>query len=215
MPRSVFMFSSLTHLFEGALIGLVVDYEGRGIARAVGLLPEEPGPEGGTPAHTGTSSPRMARSRSFISPAALLVKVRHRISRGGHALADEVGHPVDDDPGLAGARAREDQERALGVLHRALLLGVEAFEDPALHALSSRTLSPSLRALLTSSPGRGTKEVFRENTSLGLMARPACLHKGAGQGERLGAAAGGEPLRLHALHEGVALRIRSCRPHAQ
>ena len=73
-------------------------------------------------------------SRSRISPAALLVKVTARIDQGAHAhRLHQVGDAVDDDPGLARARAGEDQQRAVAVDDRLALLGVEGFEEVGRH----------------------------------------------------------------------------------
>ena len=64
----------------------------------------------------GPGGPMSLMMRFFISSVALLVKVTAKMAYGGHALfADQVGDPVGDDPGLAGAGARQDEERPLGV----------------------------------------------------------------------------------------------------
>ena len=43
------------------------------------------------------------------------------------AIADQVGHPVDEHRGLAAARPRQQQQGPLGGQHGLLLLGVEGF----------------------------------------------------------------------------------------
>ena len=45
------------------------------------------------------------------------------------AVADEVRDPAGDDARLAGAGARQDQQRTVGVQDRFPLLGVEGFEE--------------------------------------------------------------------------------------
>jgi hypothetical protein len=69
----------------------------------------------------------MAEMRSFISRAALLVKVTARI---GPCLAggDEVGKAGRQRGGLAGARPGQHQHRTFGGQHRLALRRVEAGE---------------------------------------------------------------------------------------
>ena len=68
--------------------------------------------------------------RSFISLAALLVKVTDEDSVGADAAhAHQVGHPVGDDAGLAAPRPRHYQHGAFYGLHRLPLGGVKPFED--------------------------------------------------------------------------------------
>ena len=56
--------------------------------------------------------PTSCSTRSFISPAALLVKVIARICAGVHAAGgQQVGDPVGQHPGLAGAGAGHDEQR--------------------------------------------------------------------------------------------------------
>ena len=83
----------------------------------------------------GTCRPRptdrgpAARSAARISSAALLVKVRARICAAGDALLQQPGDAMRDDPGLAAARAGQDQQRSLDVRDR-LALGLgQVFQE--------------------------------------------------------------------------------------
>ena len=69
------------------------------------------GVEGADP-HHAARPPTSAATRSFISPAALLVKVIARICAGVHvARGEQVGDPVGQHPGLARTGAGDDQQR--------------------------------------------------------------------------------------------------------
>ena len=106
--------------------------------------------EAGVDADRGAVAPQHARAerveRAHRDVAALLadepedalahlggglVRERDREDppRGHAAHADEVGDPVRQHAGLAGARAREDEQRSLGRRDRTRLLGVEARDD--------------------------------------------------------------------------------------
>ena len=79
-----------------------------------------------------TAWPSIWPSRSFISRAALLVKVTERISpRPGAALAEDVGDPRRQHARLAGAGAGQHQHRPVERLHRLALLRIEAGEITA------------------------------------------------------------------------------------
>ena len=79
---------------------------------------------------TGPTRPSM---RSFISPAALLVKVMATISCGCTLVRlDEVGDAVGEHAGLARAGAGEDEQRALEVGDGLALGLVEAGEQRVL-----------------------------------------------------------------------------------
>ena len=76
------------------------------------------------------SMPSSVSTRVRISSAALLVKVTARMRSGGRcSLADEVRDAVRDDARLAGARAGQDQQRAVGLKDSFLLFGIEAGEE--------------------------------------------------------------------------------------
>ena len=67
--------------------------------------------------------------RSFISRAALLVKVTARICEGkARPVAQDVGDAGGQHARLAGAGAGQHQHRAVQRLDRLALLGVEAVE---------------------------------------------------------------------------------------
>jgi hypothetical protein len=68
-----------------------------------------------------------APMRSFISRAALLVKVTARIWPGA-ARRKDVREPGGQDPGLGGAGACEHQHRPVGREHRVPLLLVQTLE---------------------------------------------------------------------------------------
>ena len=115
-------------------VGLVVDREGRLHARAwLGLAAQDPHAgrvERATPTSPWPRPPTRAATRSFISPAALLVKVIARTAPGLHlALAEQVGDPVGQHPGLARAGAGHDEQRAALVHDRGPLLRVEPLEQ--------------------------------------------------------------------------------------
>ena len=76
-----------------------------------------------------TAWPSIWPSRSFISRAALLVKVTDRISlRPRPALAQDVGDARGQHAGLAGAGAGQHQNRSVQRLHRLALLRIEPGE---------------------------------------------------------------------------------------
>ncbi len=76
--------------------------------------------------------PTRAATRSFISPAALLVNVIARIWPGCTLrAAEQVGDAVGQDPGLARAGAGDDEQRRSFVYDGGPLLGVEPFEQRA------------------------------------------------------------------------------------
>ncbi len=66
-------------------------------------------------------------------------------------LADHVGDPVGNDPGLAGSRAREDDQRRAGVEHAATLGVIQAGQKVAgvLHAAIVRAGVPRTRSAHT------------------------------------------------------------------
>ena len=53
---------------------------------------------------------------------------RHDAAWGHADAVDEVGEPVDDDAGLAAARPRDHEDRALNRLDGGPLRGVQAFQ---------------------------------------------------------------------------------------
>ena len=100
----------------------------------------------------GSPTSRMIRSRS--SPAARFVNVTARIERRDALHADEVRDPMRQDPGLAGARSREDQHGTLGRRDRPGLLGVQPLEDllrPGEPSSASRVAACSASSCVRSS----------------------------------------------------------------
>ena len=76
-----------------------------------------------------TICPTIWPTRSFISRAALLVKVTARISRGPRAPeVEDVRDARGEHAGFAGSRAGQHQHRPVQRLHRFPLLGVEVGE---------------------------------------------------------------------------------------
>jgi hypothetical protein len=76
-----------------------------------------------------TAPPTRTPMRSFISRAALLVKVTDEDLRGiGEAEIENMGDAGGQNPGLAGAGAGQNQHRALDAFDRIGLLGIEARE---------------------------------------------------------------------------------------
>ena len=112
---------------ERGLVVVVVDGE-------VGIEPdrgrvatEEPGPEGVEGAHDRARAGGLDRHRSVAHLAGGLVREGHGEDGLGldAALADEIGDLGGDHPGLARARAGEDEEAASFVADGCELLGVE------------------------------------------------------------------------------------------
>ena len=78
--------------------------------------------------------PVMASMRTFISLAALLVKVTARTWWGVQPLFQhQVGDLVGDDPRLARAGAGDDEQGRIEMQDRVPLLGVEAGQDVSGH----------------------------------------------------------------------------------
>ena len=76
-----------------------------------------------------TICPTIWPTRSFISRAALLVKVTARISRGLRAAEiEDVGDAGGEHAGFAGSGAGQHQHRPVQRFHRLALLGVEVGE---------------------------------------------------------------------------------------
>ena len=67
--------------------------------------------------------------RSFITPAALLVKVTARIALAWHALFDQMRDAIGDDARLAGAGAGQHEQRAFGRQHSFALAFVQFVEQ--------------------------------------------------------------------------------------
>ena len=73
--------------------------------------------------------PTSLSTRSTISCAALLVNVMARMASGiTPMIFDEIGDAKGDDPGLAAARAREDEDRPVCSFNGGTLLRVELVE---------------------------------------------------------------------------------------
>ena len=132
--------------------------------------------------------PTSAATRSFISPAALLVKVIARTWPGLHvARRQQIGDAVGQHPGLARAGPGDDQQgRALVHDGRALLrvepleqgVGVEPTDD------LGRGLRP-VRYVAGRTVNRSVEQGAHRPASLGLpgdrpVRLPACT-RGAGQ----------------------------------
>ena len=95
------------------------------------MLAQDLGPEGVEGADGDALSragPASWTTRSFISAAALLVKVTARMARAGTPLVKQVGDAVGDDPRLARARPGEHQQRPLGGGDGLALRGVQSGE---------------------------------------------------------------------------------------
>ena len=91
-------------------------------------------------------SPTRLMIRSRSSAAARLVKVTARIRHGATSLTlDQVGDPVGQDPGLAGAGAGQDEQRTLGRRDGAGLLRVERADDLLLARLERRRAGGRVR----------------------------------------------------------------------
>ena len=109
------------------LVGGVVDDEVAGPLDPA-LAAQDPRAEGVEGRDPEAAAPGVDQ---LPDPAAHLLGrlVRERdgedLVRRGAAVRDQPGGAVRDDPGLPRPRPRDDQERAVGVQHRPLLLGVQ------------------------------------------------------------------------------------------
>ena len=108
-------------------VGLVVDRELAGVAEAVGVGAQHPHARRVERAH-----PHRAGDRSDERGDALAHLVGGLVGerdgedpRGVHALVDEVGDAVGQDPGLARAGAGDDEQRPATVDDGVELVGVE------------------------------------------------------------------------------------------
>ena len=129
-----------------------------------------------------TTPPISAPMRSFISRAALLVKVTARIcARPRAAGGEDMREPRGQHARLAGARAGQHQHRAVERLHGLALLGVEPFEirprcrsPPAARARRCRRASaPAARTCRYFSADRPETNPFENK-----MAPPARFGEG-------------------------------------
>ena len=102
---------------------------------------------------TGPTRPPI---RSFISPAALLVKVMATTSCGCAVVhLDEVGHPVREHARLARARAGEDEQRALEVRDGLALRFVEPGQQRVLRG-AHPCVPPSSRLMMSATAPAST-----------------------------------------------------------
>ena len=124
--------------------------------------------------------PTSASTRSFISAAALLVKVIARIEPGcALALGDQPGDAAGQHPGLAGAGAGDDEQRRALVDDRRALGLVEPVEQVVARRLA-RTLGLGLvgAAEGLADDGEGVAHL-RSSLRVGTPRRP-------GRSERVG-----------------------------
>ncbi len=120
---------------DGDLVVIVIDGEqGRESAAQFGqrraLAPQQAdakGVKGGDGGRAGfePSGATRLRTRSRISPEALLVKVTARIAQPGTLMGGhQVGHAVGNDPGFAASGPGQHQQGAFDVFHGLALAGV-------------------------------------------------------------------------------------------
>ena len=102
------------------------------------LLPEDPCAEGMEGPGPGQDiGPAHDRLEPLLHLACGLVgEGEAQDLPGRYPLGDEVGHPVHDDPGLAGPGAGKDQDGPVHVPDGPLLFGVEPVEYPVIHVLA-------------------------------------------------------------------------------
>ena len=123
------LFLQIPH--QGELVGVVVDDEASAVAEAVSLAPEDPeaqGVEGGDPRAAAGGPQEIRHPRPHLVGGLVGEGHRENLLRKRVSGGDEVGHPVDDDPGLPGARPGQDQQGSVGSEHRLLLAFVQVFE---------------------------------------------------------------------------------------
>ncbi len=113
-------------------VGRVVDRERRGEAEQLGLAAQDPhagAVEGGHPHRPGARADQLLDALAHL--AGRLVGEGDRQDLAGlHAAgAEQVGDPVGEHPGLAGAGAGHDQQRRAGVQHGLALRVVHALQQ--------------------------------------------------------------------------------------
>ena len=99
-------------------------------------------------------------TRSFISSAALLVKVMARMANGETLpFPDQVGDPVGQDPGLARPRPRHHQDRPAGWVTASRWIGLSPSSSPGLAASEGKELLEGQLGGVGHLAGHGTGEV--------------------------------------------------------
>ena len=120
-----------------------------------------------------TASPTMRPTRSFISRAALLVKVTARISDGqAQAGVDQMGEPRGQRRGLAGAGAGEHQHRPFGGQHR---LALRRVEPAQIRGLGRVGLRESHVGEVGNIRGRGKRSLVLRGPGGGTIVTSPCV----------------------------------------
>ena len=129
-------------------------------------------------------------------------------ARGRHALLDEVGDAVDERAGLARARRREDEHRAVRRRRGGALLGVEGFLEID-HVASRLNGLPARAPAAASRRGRGARRRGRRARSCAAprpSARRPRFQRAIRRGRRR------RPSRRRRPRAGRARRARHARP---
>ena len=114
-------------------VALVVDREALGVAEPLGVDAQHPragGVEGGHPHRPHRAADQVADPLAHLGRRLVGEGDREDLPGAGLAGRQQVGDPVGEDAGLAGAGAGQDQQRPVGVLDRLALRRVEAREQP-------------------------------------------------------------------------------------
>ena len=117
-------------------VGLVVDRERRGVTQPLGVATQDPhagGVERRHPHLLGDRTDEPADALSHLGGGLVGEGDGQDLERRHTMLVDEMGDPVREHAGLAGAGSRDDEQGPLGVGHRLVLGGVEAFEQRIPH----------------------------------------------------------------------------------
>ena len=118
-------------LDDGELVGGVVDDEVAGQADVRRLAAQQPRAQrvkGRDPHLPAVDAEQRLDARAHLLRGLVGEGDRQDAIRRADVAADEVGDAVRDDARLARARAREDQERAVGLKNSFLLFGIEGGE---------------------------------------------------------------------------------------
>ena len=119
-------------LDEAAGVGLVVDREAARVAKARRLVAQDPragGVEGHHPHRAGAPAEERLDPLAHLLRGLVRERDREDLPGAGEPGVHKPGDPVGEHARLAGARAREDEQRPVAVRHRLALGRVETLEE--------------------------------------------------------------------------------------